>query len=195
VGLDLDNCHDRETGEIAAWALKIIEQVPTYWEISPSGTGLRGFGYGRKPGSRCRAGDFEMYTHGRYLCITGHHLEGTPSTIEPVQAGIEAVYALMFPMHDAHHSTNGTSPTDNDEAILEHARAAKNGAKFCSLYDDGDTTRYDGDDSRADLALCRELSFYTQDPEQIDRLFRCSALFRAKWENRPDYRERQRTVA
>ena len=47
---------------------------------------------------------------------------------------------------------------------------------------------YEGDHSRADLALCRLIAFYTQDPEQIDRLFRQSALFRSKWE-RADYRE------
>jgi putative DNA primase/helicase len=93
VGFDPDDCADPETGEIAPWALKIVQQVPTYWERSPTRTGLRGFGKGRKPGSRCRTGDFEMYSHGRYLCITGHHLDGTPTTIEPVQDAIDAIYA------------------------------------------------------------------------------------------------------
>ena len=87
----------RRPARLTPWALTIVEQLPTYWEISPSGTGLRGFGYGRKPGSRCRAGDFEMYVSGRYLCITGHHLEGTPASIEAVQDGIDAIYAQMFP--------------------------------------------------------------------------------------------------
>ena len=48
---------------------------------------------------------------------------------------------------------------------------------------------YEGDHSRADLALCRLIAFYTQDAEQVDRLFRASALSRAKWEHRADYRE------
>jgi putative DNA primase/helicase len=40
VGFDLDSCRDPQTGEIAPWALKIVEQVCTYWEISTSGTRL-----------------------------------------------------------------------------------------------------------------------------------------------------------
>lgn len=189
VGFDLDSCRDPETGEIAPWALKIVEQVRTYWEISTSGTGLRGFGYGRKPGSRCRSADFEMYVSGRYLCITGHHLEGTPPTLEAVQDGIDTVYAEMFPTKEMHASSNGASPTNNDEAILQHARAARNAAKFCTLFDDGDISSYEDDHSRADLALCRLIAFYTQEREQVDRLFRISALHRQKWENRADYRD------
>ena len=42
VGFDLDNCRDPETGNLAPWAQFIVEQLRTYWEISPSGTGLRG---------------------------------------------------------------------------------------------------------------------------------------------------------
>jgi primase-polymerase (primpol)-like protein len=103
VGFDLDGCRNPETGEIAPWALKIVEQVRTYWEISTSGTGLRGVGRGRKPGSRCRAGNFEMYASGRYLCITGHHLEGTPGTIETVQQDIDTanrVTTLFTPVRN-----------------------------------------------------------------------------------------------
>ena len=39
VGFDLDHCRDPHTGEIAPWALTIVEQVRTYWEISTSATG------------------------------------------------------------------------------------------------------------------------------------------------------------
>ena len=188
VGFDLDDCIDPETGDIEPTALAIVEGIPTYWEISPSGTGLRGFGYGRKPGSRCRSEDFEMYSGGRYLCVTGHHLEGTPTTIEPVQDAIDLIYAAMFPTQTRPASTNGESPHNNDEAILEHAKRARNRAKFCTLFDDGDVSTYDGDHSRADLALCRLLAFYTQDTNQVDRLFRASALYRGKWD-RADYRD------
>src|SRR5262249_61699076 len=41
-GIDLDDCRDPETGNIDAWALKIIRQVPTYWEVSVSGHGVKG---------------------------------------------------------------------------------------------------------------------------------------------------------
>ncbi len=62
--------------------------------------------------------------------------------------------------------------------------AAKNGAKFARLWM-GDTGDYDGDDSRADLALCGMLAFYCgADAERIDRLFRQSRLMREKWDDK-----------
>jgi NrS-1 polymerase HBD domain len=192
VGFDPDNCRNAETGEIAPWALKIVEQVHTYWEISTSGTGLRGLAFGRKPGSRCRAGDFEMYTHGRYLCITGHHLDGTPTTLEPVQNAIDTIYAEMFPTQERQTSGNGHSPHAEDEAIIAHLKRMANAEKFCRLFDDGDISisPYHGDHSIADQGLCRLIAFRTQDPDQVDRIFRLSALCRGKWESRADYRDR-----
>jgi hypothetical protein len=189
IGFDLDDCRNPETSTIAPWALKIVEQVRTYWEISTSGTGLRGIGKGRKPGSRCRTGDFEMYTHGRYLCITGHHLEGTPTTIEAVQEAIDTIYAKMFPSQERQTSSNGHSPHADDVAILNDLRRFKNGAKFSRLFDDGDISEYDGNHSVADQGLCRLIAFRTQDPDQVDRIFRLSALCRGKWESRADYRD------
>ena len=45
--------------------------------------------------------------------------------------------------------------------------------------------------SEADLALCNLLAFWTGgDPARMERLFAQSGLVRAKWRNRPDYRER-----
>jgi putative DNA primase/helicase len=76
----------------------------------------------------------------------------------------------------------------DDETVLRLALNARNGEKFGRLFA-GDTSGHAGDDSRADLALCGILAFWTQDPEQIDRLFRRSGLYREKWE-RADYRER-----
>jgi primase-polymerase (primpol)-like protein len=53
-----------------------------------------------------------------------------------------------------------------------------------------------GSHSEADAALCTVLAFWTDgDPAAIDRLFRASGLCRAKWLNRPDYRERTISAA
>jgi putative DNA primase/helicase len=59
-------------------------------------------------------------------------------------------------------SGNGGAPLDHDE-VLRLARSAMNGAKFERLFH-GDTSDYDGDESRADQALCCILAFYTRDP-------------------------------
>src|SRR5215217_8096069 len=39
-GVDLDKCLDPGTGEIEGWAQEIIEELDSYTEISPSGTGV-----------------------------------------------------------------------------------------------------------------------------------------------------------
>ena len=85
---------------------------------------------------------------------------------------------------------SGSAPL-SDEEIIERARSAANGAKFMRLWA-GDTSEYGGDDSAADLALLGILAFWTQDPAQLDRLFRRSGLYREKWE-RADYREHNST--
>jgi hypothetical protein len=78
----------------------------------------------------------------------------------------------------------------SDDRVLELLRIAKNKNKFERLYDHGDIAAYGGDESAADQALVNLIHFYTQDEDQIDRIFRNSALCRHKWLNRPDYRER-----
>jgi hypothetical protein len=99
----------------------------------------------------------------------------------------------------AEPSSNGTgpSPSADDEIIIQKALAAKNGTKVAKLWS-GDTSEHgfqnaDGTwnegRSEADLALCRELAYWTQNREQIDRLLRKSGLMREKWENRADYRD------
>jgi len=84
------------------------------------------------------------------------------------------------------------SPPMGDDLILQKAATAANGAKFTQLWH-GDWTGYSSQ-SEADLALCEILAFWTQDPDQLARLFEQSGLYRAaKWGKRFDYR--QRTIA
>lgn len=51
----------------------------------------------------------------------------------------------------------------------------------------GDLSAYGGDHSRADLAVCGELTRHGLRPEAIDTVLRASGLYRQKWE-RDDYR-------
>jgi hypothetical protein len=76
--------------------------------------------------------------------------------------------------------------TFTDDEIIEKARNAKNGAKFKLLFDYGDTADYGGDESRADLALCDLIKFWTKEADQIYRIVMKSALADGKWQRR-DY--------
>jgi hypothetical protein len=89
---------------------------------------------------------------------------------------------------NGHASTNGHRSELTDEEVIELARGAKNAAKFEPLWS-GEVSGYPSH-SEGDQALISLLAFYTQDEEQLDSLYRKSALCREKWLKRPDYRRR-----
>ena len=130
----------------------------------------------------------EVYGYGRYFTLTGHRLNGTSEIAERTDE-MASFCAKVFgpPPPGRIHPRHSTSVL-SDAEIIERARSSANGAKFMRLWA-GDTSEYDGDDSVADLALLGVLAFWTQDVDQLDRLFRRSGLYRPKWE-RSDYRAR-----
>jgi putative DNA primase/helicase len=72
VGVDLDNCRNSETGEIAEWAQKIIDSFNdvVLLEASPSGCGVYLITRGVcKEGVNTKA--VEVYGQDRYFTVTG----------------------------------------------------------------------------------------------------------------------------
>ena len=190
VGIDLDHCIVE--GEIQPWARAIIERLRTYCERSPSGTGVHCLARGSLPekrrivtlpnlGEGCR---IEMYDarSPHYFTVTGAAI-GEPRTIEPAQAALDELYAQYMRPQTPKAASAPQQSTLSDEVILAKVQQAANAAKFARLFR-GDLSEYAGDHSKADLALCGILAFYTDDPAQIDRLFRRSALLRPKWDER-----------
>jgi putative DNA primase/helicase len=185
TGVDLDDCRDPQTGVIADWAQTITTTLNSYTEISPTGTGLKIFTAGTLPPGGRRKGLIEMYPGDRYFTVTGWHLRGTPTTVEPRQAQLAGLHAEIF-------GTNGTKtivhrpagPVDVDDVqLLDRARRAKNGDRFDALFA-GDWSDFQSR-SEADLALASRLAFWTgNDHARIDRLFRLSGLMREKWDSR-----------
>jgi putative DNA primase/helicase len=75
VGIDIDDCRNPETGEIAPWAQEIIDRVQGgYVEISPSGRGLHIIIKGSVRDGGMRKGKVEMYGRNRFFALTGHLL-------------------------------------------------------------------------------------------------------------------------
>lgn len=189
-GIDLDKCRDAETGTIDPAAQTVIERLDSYTETSPSGTGVHVLVRATKPGKRCRKPGIEVYDRGRYFCVTGQHVEGTPNTIEGRQDALDALYRDTFEEGPSVVNTPETGPVlpeEDDERLIERAMNSANGAKFRRLWN-GDASGYRSD-SEADLALCSMLAFRVgNDAGRIDRLFRASGLYREKWERR-DYRD------
>ena len=211
AGVDLDHVRDRETGEIAPWALEMARRISSYTEVSPSGTGLRVFVRAKLPAGRRKAGDIEMYDAGRFLTVTGDYLPETPPFVEKRQQAIEELHAQVFktgalvapepepaPAPDPHRGIRITrSEMDelSDAQLIERARTAKNGAKFSRLWE-GELNGYNSH-SEADLALCSHLAFWAdRDSVRVDALFRQSGLYRPKWdEMRGELTYGERTVA
>jgi primase-polymerase (primpol)-like protein len=185
AGVDLDNCRDRETGEIEPWARANIDRLQSYTEKSPSEAGLHILVKGKVPTGGNKKCKVEMYSHGRYFTMTGHHLEGTPTTIEARQTELEALHKAVFGTHEKPvAATNRPTPTPlrlTDFALIDKAKLARNGKKFARLWG-GDTTGYDTP-SEATAALLCLLAYWTnRDHGRMDRLFRQSGLIRKKWD-------------
>jgi P4 family phage/plasmid primase-like protien len=114
--------------------------------------------------------------------------------IQPQQDAIDALYRQLRGQQagaemraEAPHQRNGSSPHFDDDTILQKALAARNGQKFAKLWA-GDIGDYPSH-SEADLALLRELVYWTEDCDQLNRLFRRSGLMRDKWDTHPTYAE------
>jgi putative DNA primase/helicase len=116
--------------------------------------------------------------------MTGEQISGTPLTVEQRQAEIDHLQAALSSQSSGEPKPSIVRPSmsETDEGLLSRAGRARNASKFNRLWA-GDLSDYDGDHSRADAALCAMLAFYTgSDAVRIDRLFRSSALCRAKWD-------------
>lgn len=75
AGVDLDDCRNAETGEIALWAREFLAILDGYAEVSPSGTGVHIIVRGSVPPAGHRrpyeGGEVEMYDWGRFFTVTG----------------------------------------------------------------------------------------------------------------------------
>lgn len=194
MGVDLDDCRDPDTGELEPWAETVVDEISTYWEASPSGTGLRAFGLGFLPDGGTRAdiedaeGHIEMYDTGRYLTVTGHQLDDAPPTVEQVNSSVDSVHSEYIAEDETPEpdspAENPTPETDksgssdlSDSEIVQKAKNAENGDKFRRLWN-GSTSGYPSH-SEARQALANLLAFWTGgDKRRMLSLFRQSDLLR-----------------
>lgn len=202
-GIDIDKRDAND--EIAK---DIINLMDTYTEISPSSNGyhilftvdlsqiptiINDLGdkkldtkyYQKNPNNK-----LECYIDGltnRYFTFTGKAINDKPICERTKELLVFLdKYMVRNTKLDNKVIKNQIS-TKTDEEIIELIRKSKQADKFSNLYDYGDITFYDDDNSSADMGLCCILAYYTKDFEQIDRIFKTSKLYRDKW-NRDDYK-------
>ncbi len=203
LGIDIDHCLNKETQAVEhdqkETIDKFIIQADSYTEISPSGTGLHIFIELTAPLKldANRHSPYECYTSGRYFTFTGQIYGELKDvrTMTPEQA-LQLLSSIGYPWSKTTNVSQNkalpaTNTIQNDSIIIEKMFACKKGEVIRKLYY-GDTSDYENDVSRADMALCGHLSFWTgKKAEQMERIWINSPLgSREKTQQRSDYRNR-----
>jgi len=191
--IDIDNCME-DNGVLSDMAQDIITIMNAYAEYSPSGKGVRilftaqHFNYDKAVYyiNNQKAG-LEVYVVGatkKCVTVTGNVISTGEYGDRTAELQIVLDKYMKRKPEKKAPAPVSDQPTYNllDTEILKKASTAKNSAKFNLLYG-GDINAYKSH-SEADLALCNLLAFWCgRDPEQMDRLFRGSGLFRDKWDS------------
>jgi primase-polymerase (primpol)-like protein len=190
AGVDIDDCI-KASDAISRQARAIIADLDSYTERSQSLTGIHVLMKNQRalPAGRRRKGNIELYDSGRYFVVTGDHVDGTPRRVlergDAINSVWEKLFAIELRRTEAARRRAAAAPAQktglSDAQIIAFVTANPRSAALWN----GDTSPYDGDQSRADLAFAGCLSFYCgRDPAHIDRLFRLSKLMRRKWDSR-----------
>lgn len=178
-GIDYDHISERGLDDLAY-------SVPSYKELSPSGSGLHAIGYGRPFKTLASNGSgIEAYSHGRFFTFTGNVL--SPG---PLVCLADYVEQMLVSRHSAHGPARADLDDEplpdlpqerEDDEVMHSFWHARNAERFRALWL-GDLsaeprkTNGEPDYSRADWLLLLQLAFYTPNDLQLLRLFRASAL-------------------
>ena len=196
AGIDLDDVV-LAGGTLKPFADEVVRMMDSYTEYSPSGKGLHVLFKLNIPltelGSRRRNDKLgiEMYDSGRYFTVTGQVFGEAKPIAERTEMArkIYDVYLAKSVREVAKKSTlrsfeRVVSEGADDSELLEKMFSSQHGVEIRALFS-GDISGYGGDESRADLALCSYLAFWTNnDTSRMDNLFRKSGLMRPKWDEK-----------
>ena len=185
VGIDLDNCLNGK--EMTPFALRVCEKLETYTEVSPSKTGLHLIGKAKDieaVKTQYKGNQIEIYKTGRYFTFTGWSAQPQLEVVEvetPLKEIITAVKPPKKEISKIEVVEQSQSLTLSNESRLKMALKRENTKRWF----DGDISDFGGDDSRADMALARNLAFFCDGNRDIlDWMFRQSKLMRPKWDER-----------
>lgn len=185
-GVDLDHVIDG-SGNITPEAKDVVETMQSYTEYSPSGTGLHILCKGTVPPGDRRNGFIEMYGETRFFTVTGKPYGSAKPLSERSEeaATIHKKYIYRERSETSGAPTGEAASVDlTDQELLERAFASSRGSEIRKLWE-GDTSGHNNDHSAADLALVRDLAYWTNgDAARIDKLFRSSGLMRDKWDRK-----------
>lgn len=187
VGVDLDDCITNDGFKVGLkpFALRVCEKLETYTEVSPSKTGLHLIGKAKditllRKKLVFKGNVIEVYKEGRYFTFTG--VQSAKIPIRDIQPELTEILKAITPVENKPALAQNT---DFSSLTVETRlkMALKN--ERTRRWFEGDKSDFGDDDSRADLALVRQLAFFSDgNAEILDAMFRQSKLFRPKWDER-----------
>lgn len=184
--IDIDSVKDSDH---LAFQNEIWGKTNSFSESSPSKKGAHIWLKGSIPQGRKRYST-EIYSTLRYITVTGDVIKGV-EIIED-QPLIDDVFdKLAPPQKSTGCPQKGVTapPTQTDDMVIDRAMSAFNGAKFRDCWNGDWRTGGYPSPSENDFALVDMIGFYTQDHEQIRRIFLSSpAAQRSKYEKGGEYR-------
>ncbi|MBR1438746.1 MAG: hypothetical protein IJ587_09445 [Synergistaceae bacterium] len=197
AGIDLDDVVEAG-GILKPFAGEIVGLMGSYTEYSPSHKGVHilcklsvsmsEFGTRRRNDEI----GLEMYDSGRFFTVTGEIFGEEAKAIENRTEEARKVYDKYLHNEKAKisnmgllRSLEGVFQSElTDRELWDKMFDSQHGREILALYQ-GDTSGYGDDHSRADLALCSHLAYWTNSDElRMDRMFRESGLMRGKWDER-----------
>jgi hypothetical protein len=127
IGVDIDKCIDRETGEISALAQEIITGCHSYTEYSPSRTGVHIIVTGQTKTFKSDAVGVEVFCSSQYFTFTTQsYLSDVPTSLTPISDEMLARLRVIVKGDVAETSHQALPPRplvdgNNDLARLESA--------------------------------------------------------------------------
>lgn len=197
VGIDLDLAIN-ENGEWSQIASNIVQQVDTYAEISPSGTGLHLIGLAPGMAERCGAYRkknsgirLEVYFEKRYFRFSGDAISHVD--IQDISDDVQRILDTYLKVDTM--STDGgvvaavsaeQDPRTEEEVamdadtVMTRMRRGADWETISRLLAGEDIKGNTSDD---DMSLLNRLAFYSQrDPRVMDHIYRTSKRYRPKWD-------------
>lgn len=190
-GVDIFN-HADENGktmpqaDFQAMANEFVKKLDSYSEWSVSGNGIHVLCYGRLPEGTRKTNNIEIYDGNRFFAMTGKNI-GTRSVKNATEAMQELWRKYMAQKPSKRQEEDETDEEVklvvlSDDEVLRKVYESPEGEVAKRLME-GDILGFE-DEYEARKALCSYLAQYGMcGEEQIDRIFRTSALFDFDWDD------------
>ena len=190
TGIDLDDCII--DGVVQPWAKEIIGkfQSSAYMEVSPRKHGIKMWTRAKLPAEAKHkvylqgntGAAIEAYDRGRYFTVTGKGKYAIGDGQEAVNWLFEKYLKPEPQLTPTPKTTPPATRSRTEAEIIRLIEGSEQDAKF-KAFMAGDFQKH-GSHSEADLALIGVMTFWTQDALILDSIFRKSALYRPKWDEK-----------